>query len=47
MSLLRLAARGTPLPTDFESPLLAPLSAEEITYHAGCLVSEPATSGPQ
>jgi glycosyltransferase involved in cell wall biosynthesis len=47
MSLLRLAARGTPLPTDFESPLLAPLSAEEIAYQAGCLVSEPATSGPQ
>jgi glycosyltransferase involved in cell wall biosynthesis len=46
MSLLRLAARGTALPTCIESPLLAPLSAEEIAYHAGCLVSEPAANSP-
>lgn len=45
MSLLRLAARGTALPAEIESPLLAPLSAEEITYHEGCIIRETATSG--
>jgi glycosyltransferase involved in cell wall biosynthesis len=44
LALLRLAADRVPLPKDLQNPLLAPLSPEEVAYHAACLRKAPPTT---
>ena len=41
LSMLRVAADQVKLPPELVSPLLEPLSQEELSYHRSCLITEP------